>query len=124
MREIAARTGMLAVGTTTGPLVGPRRLRDALAARNPDLWRTHEGNANLLLVGPALSLVPGSARAVRLNPPAAILRAAVDLAPRGGRAAALPARAAQSGDRPRPHGRRGRGRRRLPALPQRRAARS
>ncbi|MEZ0285551.1 MAG: endonuclease/exonuclease/phosphatase family protein [Thermoleophilia bacterium] len=79
VREIVARTGMLAVGTTTGPLVGPRRLRDALAELNPDLWRTHEGNANLLLIAPGLSLLPGSARAVRLNPPAAILRAAVDL---------------------------------------------
>ncbi len=79
VREIVARTGMTAVGTTTGPLIGPRRLRDALAARNPDLWRTHEGNANLLLVGPALELVPGSARAVRLNPPRAVLGAAVRL---------------------------------------------
>lgn len=77
--EIVARTGMAAVGTTTGPLIGPRRLRDALAARNPDLWRTHEGNANLLLVGPALTLVPGSERAVRLNPARDILRAALRL---------------------------------------------
>lgn len=79
VREIVARTGMTAVGATTGPLIGPRRLRDALAARNPDLWRTHEGNANLLLLGPALALVPGSARAVRLNPLGAMLRAAVEL---------------------------------------------
>jgi endonuclease/exonuclease/phosphatase family metal-dependent hydrolase len=77
--EIVARTGMVAVGTTTGPVIGPRRLRDALAARNPDLWRTHEGNANLLLIGPALRLVPGSERAVRLNPLGAILRAAARL---------------------------------------------
>jgi endonuclease/exonuclease/phosphatase family metal-dependent hydrolase len=75
VREIVARTGMVAVGTTTGPLIGPARLRDALAARNPDLWRTHEGNANLLLIGPALRLVPGSGRAVRLNPIGAILQA-------------------------------------------------
>jgi len=61
---------------TTGPLIGPRRLRDALGAHNPDLWRTHEGNANLLLVGRALELVPGSARTVRLNPLPAILGAA------------------------------------------------
>ena len=79
VREIVARTGMLAVGATTGPLIGPRRLRDALAARNPDLWRTHEGNANLLLVGPALAVVPGSERAVRLNPPGEVLRAATEL---------------------------------------------
>jgi endonuclease/exonuclease/phosphatase family metal-dependent hydrolase len=79
VREIVARTGMTAVGATTGPLIGPRRLRDALAACNPDLWRTHEGNANLLLLGPALALVPGSARAARLNPPREILRAAAEL---------------------------------------------
>ena len=79
MGEIVARTGMVAVGTTTGPLIGPRRLRDALAARNPDLWLTHEGNANLLLLGPALALVPGSERAVRLNPVGDILRAALRL---------------------------------------------
>ena len=77
--EIVARTGMLAVGATTGPLIGPRRLRDALAACNPDLWRTHEGNANLLLLGPALEVVPGSERVVRLNPPREILRAAREL---------------------------------------------
>jgi endonuclease/exonuclease/phosphatase family metal-dependent hydrolase len=71
---IVRRTGMHAVWTTTGPLVGPRRLRDALAARNPDLWRTHEGNANVLLVGPRLTLVPGGARALRLNPPGRMLR--------------------------------------------------
>jgi endonuclease/exonuclease/phosphatase family metal-dependent hydrolase len=79
VREIVARTGMLAVGTATGPLVGPRGLRDALAARNPDLWRTHEGNANLLLIGPALEVVPGSARSAALNPVPAILRAALEL---------------------------------------------
>ncbi|HSJ74300.1 MAG TPA: endonuclease/exonuclease/phosphatase family protein [Miltoncostaeaceae bacterium] len=79
VREIVARTGMLALGATTGPLIGPRRLRDALAACNPDLWRSHEGNANLLLVGRALAPVAGSARAVRLNPPGAILRATVEL---------------------------------------------
>jgi endonuclease/exonuclease/phosphatase family metal-dependent hydrolase len=79
VQEIVARTGMVAVGATTGPLIGPRRLRDALAARNPDLWRTHEGNANLLLIGPALELVPESERAARLNPIGAILGAAVRL---------------------------------------------
>jgi endonuclease/exonuclease/phosphatase family metal-dependent hydrolase len=79
VRTIVARTGMLALGATTGPLIGPARLRDALAARNPDLWLTHEGNANLLLLGPRLRLVPGSARPVRLNPIASILRSTVRL---------------------------------------------
>lgn len=71
--DIARVTGMRAVWTTTGPLIGPRRLRDALAARNPDLWRSHEGNANVLLAGPRLGLVEGSRRSVRLNPIATIL---------------------------------------------------
>lgn len=76
VRAIARTTGMHAVWTTTGPLVGPARLRDALAARNPDLWRSHEGNANVLLVGPRLRVVERSARAVRLNPVRSILAAA------------------------------------------------
>ncbi len=79
IREIVAVTGMRAVWTTTGPLIGPARLRDALAARNPDLWRTHEGNANVLLVAPGLGVEEGSARAVRLNPVRTILRAAREL---------------------------------------------
>lgn len=74
--RIAEITGMSAEWTTTGPLIGPARLRDALAARNPDLWRTHEGNANVLLAGPRMSFVEGSRRSVRLNPVATILRSA------------------------------------------------
>lgn len=74
--KIAEIAGMSAVWTTTGPLIGPARLRDALAARNPDLWLTHEGNANVLLAGPRLSLVEGSRRSVRLNPVGSILRSA------------------------------------------------
>ena len=58
--DIAAATGMSAVWTTTGPLIGPRRLRDRLAEHNPDLWRTHEGNANVILIGRRMGLVPGS----------------------------------------------------------------
>jgi endonuclease/exonuclease/phosphatase family metal-dependent hydrolase len=73
--QIARITGMRAIWTTTGPLVGPAWLRDALAARNPDLWRTHEGNANVLLIGPRLELVEGSRASVRLNPIGTILRA-------------------------------------------------
>ncbi|MGD9696750.1 MAG: endonuclease/exonuclease/phosphatase family protein [Thermoleophilia bacterium] len=76
---IVRRTGMHAVWTTTGPLLGPRRLRDMLAARNPDLWRTHEGNANVLLAGPRWLPVGGSERSARLNSLSAIVRAAVDL---------------------------------------------
>lgn len=79
VREIAATTGMRAVWTTTGPLIGPAWLRDALAARNPDLWRSHEGNANALLVGRRLELVPGSRRSVTLNPLRAIARDAREL---------------------------------------------
>lgn len=74
--QIARIAGMRAAWTTTGPLLGPARLRDALAARNPDLWRTHEGNANLLLIGPRMELVEGSPESVRLNPVGAILRSA------------------------------------------------
>jgi endonuclease/exonuclease/phosphatase family metal-dependent hydrolase len=77
VHAIAARTGMRAVWTTTGPLIGPTWLRDALAARNPDLWRSHEGNANVLLIGPRLAVVPGSTRSVRLNPIGAIVQAAL-----------------------------------------------
>ncbi len=73
---IARITGMRAVWTTTGPLIGPARLRDALAARNPDLWRTHEGNANVLLAGPRMSLIEETRRSVRLNPISGILRSA------------------------------------------------
>ena len=76
IRRIAEITGMHPVWTTTGPLVGPVRMRDALAAYNPDLWRTHEGNANVILVGPRMALVEGSQRVVRLNPVRTILRTA------------------------------------------------
>ena len=74
IREIVATTGMHAVWTTTGPLIGPARIRDALAARNPDLWRTHEGNANVILVGPGLVLDRDASRSVRLNPVREIVR--------------------------------------------------
>jgi hypothetical protein len=51
----------------TGPHVGGVRLRGWLGARWPDLWKTHEGNANVLLMGPRLRPV-GPARHLRLNP--------------------------------------------------------
>jgi endonuclease/exonuclease/phosphatase family metal-dependent hydrolase len=79
IRALVAGTGMRAVWTTTGPLIGPARLRDALAARNPDLWRTHEGNANVLLVGRRIEVVDDDLRSRRLNPWRAVARAARDL---------------------------------------------
>ncbi len=79
IRALVAATGMRAVWTTTGPLIGPARLRDALAARNPDLWRTHEGNANVLLVGGRLEVVDDGLRSRRLNSWRAVGRAARDL---------------------------------------------
>jgi len=78
-REVAELTGMAAVWAATGPLIGPARLRDALAERNPDLWRTHESNVNAVLVAPRLALVPGTRASVRLNPPRTILRDAREL---------------------------------------------
>lgn len=75
VRELAERTGMRALAVTTGPLVGPRRLRDALGRGNPDLWRTREGNANVLLVGGRVEPA-GPARGLTLNPPALIAREA------------------------------------------------
>jgi len=79
IHELVATTGMRAIWTTTGPLIGPARLRDALAAANPDLWRGHEGNANVLLLSPRLTVEEGSARSVRLNPVRTILGAAREL---------------------------------------------
>lgn len=73
---LAARTGMAAAWVTAGPLVGPRSTRDRWAAANPDLWQTHEGNANVVLVGPRLRVMRGSLRRVRLNPAGTMLRLA------------------------------------------------
>ncbi|HWH15477.1 MAG TPA: endonuclease/exonuclease/phosphatase family protein [Miltoncostaeaceae bacterium] len=60
----------------TAPWLGPVALRGWLGARDPDLWRSHEGQANALLLGPRVRPVPGSARRVRLSPMPAIVRAA------------------------------------------------
>lgn len=65
---IAAAAGMHAGWQAeTGPQVGPRRARHAIGRIAPQLVRTHEGNANVILVGPGLRLCPDSARGVRLN---------------------------------------------------------
>lgn len=50
--RLAQRTGRRAARSLMRPLIGPTRLRGWLADRNPDLWRTHEGTANVILVDP------------------------------------------------------------------------
>jgi endonuclease/exonuclease/phosphatase family metal-dependent hydrolase len=64
---LARRTGMSALWVTTGPAIGPRGPRDRLARANPDLWRSREGNANVLLIGPRLRAIPGTGLARTLN---------------------------------------------------------
>ena len=49
---LADATGMQAVHAVMPPLIGSTRMRGRLAARNPDLWQTHEGTANALLISP------------------------------------------------------------------------
>jgi endonuclease/exonuclease/phosphatase family metal-dependent hydrolase len=63
----------------TGPRVGPPGLRARLGRANPDLWSSHEGNANVVMVGGRLRPEPGSAWAVRLNTPDMVLRAVREL---------------------------------------------
>lgn len=67
VRTIAQTTGMDAIWVRTGPLIGPRRLRDRMGRANPDLWRSHEGNANVLLVARRLGRFERPARRVILN---------------------------------------------------------
>lgn len=74
--EIAAKAGMTALQAITAARIGPAALRGWLGRMNPDLVRTHEGNANVLLVRAPWEVVPGSARAVRLNPPGLVRRTA------------------------------------------------
>jgi endonuclease/exonuclease/phosphatase family metal-dependent hydrolase len=63
VRDLARALRADAVWALTGPRLGPPGPRARLGAGNADLWRTHEGNANAVLVGPRLRRVPGSARA-------------------------------------------------------------
>jgi endonuclease/exonuclease/phosphatase family metal-dependent hydrolase len=65
---IARLTGMQAAWVGMPPLIGPAALRGWLAERNPRLWRSHEGTANMLLTAPHLRQVPGSFRTLHLNP--------------------------------------------------------
>lgn len=74
--RIADIAGMAAVSALTAPRIGPVSLRGLLGRLNPDLVRTHEGNANVVLVRPPWEIVPGSSRVVRLNPPALVWQTA------------------------------------------------
>ncbi len=77
IERLRQRSGATAVWSVrTSPRLGPPGLRGWLGERNPDLWKTHEGNANVILAGPRLAAETGSARGIRLNPPGLILRAA------------------------------------------------
>ena len=71
---LAEATGMQAVHAVMPPLIGSTRLRGRLAARNPDLWQTHEGTANALLIAPDWEIVPGGSWTVRHNPPGFVAR--------------------------------------------------
>lgn len=73
---IAREAGMTAVHALTAPRVGPAGLRGRIGRANPDLVRTHEGNANAVLVRAPWEIVPGSADAVRLAPPCTVARVA------------------------------------------------
>ncbi len=65
--RLAQATGMHALQAVMRPLLGPLRLRGRLADRNPDLWRTHEGTANVVLASP--EWLPLGHWTLRHNPP-------------------------------------------------------
>lgn len=74
--RLAERTGMAAAHALMPPLLGTTRFRGRLAERNPDLWRTHEGTANVLLVAHPWTLDPAAVWTVRHNPPSVVVRGA------------------------------------------------
>lgn len=74
--ELTRAAGMRAVWTWTGPLIGPRALRDRLADWNPDVWQSHEGNANVILVREPWRIDHATVVSVRLNPTPGSIRAA------------------------------------------------
>jgi endonuclease/exonuclease/phosphatase family metal-dependent hydrolase len=77
--RLASITGMRSAHALMPPLIGSVRARGRLAAANPDLWRTHEGTANVVLVGAPWEIVPGGVWTVRHNPPRFVARNAASL---------------------------------------------
>jgi endonuclease/exonuclease/phosphatase family metal-dependent hydrolase len=67
--ELGRLTTMRPAHSLMPPLVGTVGLRGRLAASNPDLWRTHEGAANVVLVADPWTIVPGGVWTARHNPP-------------------------------------------------------
>ena len=74
--EIARLAGMEVAVGLTAPRIGPVALRGAIGRANPDIARTHEGNANAVLARAPWAITPGSRRATRLAPARVIARAA------------------------------------------------
>ncbi|MEW6583876.1 MAG: endonuclease/exonuclease/phosphatase family protein [Actinomycetota bacterium] len=74
--RIAALAGMAEVHALTAPRIGPAWLRAPVGRTSPDLVRTHEGNANAVLVRAPWAIVPGSVRRVRLAPCGVVRRVA------------------------------------------------
>lgn len=72
--RLARVTGMTPVRSLMRPLVGPLRLRGWLADRNPDLWRTHEGTANVVLAAQGWTPMAADTWTLRHNPPLFAMR--------------------------------------------------
>ena len=84
VERLASITGMRSAHSLMPPLIGSVRVRGRLAAANPDLWRTHEGTANAVLIAAPWEIVPGGVLTVRHNPLRFVARnaAALGLDPR------------------------------------------
>jgi endonuclease/exonuclease/phosphatase family metal-dependent hydrolase len=81
--QLEAATGMRAAHALMPPLIGTTRLRGRWSRRNPDLWRTHEGTANVVLVAAPWTFDAGDVWTVRHNPPAFVARTIRTLGLRG-----------------------------------------